>query len=52
VALNCEGSYAKYNKKWDDLLWLYAFNYQLIQDTYSAGGKKEGFEFGHIPGYI
>jgi nucleoredoxin len=27
VALNCGGKYADYNKKWDDLLWLYAYNY-------------------------
>ena len=30
VGLNCNGNYARYNKRYDDFLWFYAYNYQLI----------------------
>lgn len=51
VALNCNKDYSKYNRKWDDLLWFYAYNYNLIQQAYTTG-KKAGQELKHIPGYI
>ncbi len=41
VSLNCGKDYAKYNKKWDDFLWFYAYNYKIIQDDYHFG-KKAG----------
>jgi hypothetical protein len=30
VGLNCNGNYARYNKRYDDFLWFYAYNYHLI----------------------
>ncbi len=51
VGLNCNGNYARYNKRYDDFLWFYAYNYQLIQKEYTDG-KYKGKDFAHIPGYI
>lgn len=51
VGLNCHRNYTLYNKKWDDILWFYAYNYNLIQKEYTDG-KMKGKDFGHIPGYI
>lgn len=30
VALNCSKDYSKYNHKWDNFLWFYAYNYKVI----------------------
>lgn len=49
--MNCNGDYSKYDGKYDNLLYYYAFNYKLIQHAYQEGEKK-GLEFFHIPGYI
>jgi hypothetical protein len=49
--LNCQKKYELYNKRWDDLLWFYAYNYKLIQDAYTSGSLKDK-EMRHIPGYI
>ncbi len=51
VALNCGKDYSKYNHKWDNFLWFYAYNYKIIQDAYTTGDKA-GKELRHIPGYI
>lgn len=51
VNLNCQGDYQKYDGKYDNLLYYYAFNYKLIQYEYREGGKK-GYKFFNIKGYI
>ena len=51
VALNCNGNYDKYDGKFDNLLYYYAFNYWLIQKVYTEGDKKN-VNFMKIPGYI
>lgn len=51
VGLNCGKDYARYNKKWDDFLWFYAYNYKIIQDVYTTGSLA-GQQLKHIPGYI
>ena len=51
VALNCNGDYSKYDGKYDNILYYYAFTYKLIQHCYTEGAKK-GLSFTHIPGYI
>jgi hypothetical protein len=48
VNLHCGKLYEHYNHKWDNLLWFYAWNYNLIQRVY----VEEGRELRHIPGYI
>jgi len=52
VSLNCKDrDYAHYKGTYDNLLWLYAFNFKLIQDAYTVGDKKDKV-FARIPGYI
>ena len=51
VTLRFNGDYNKYDGKYDNLLYYYAFNYKLIQCVYTEGDKKDG-GFRHIPGYI
>ena len=54
TTLNCEKSYAKYIKdggKWDNLLYYYAYNFQLIQKCYQKGKLKDQ-PFRRIPGYV
>lgn len=51
VTLQCGGDYNKYDGKYDNILYYYAFNYKLIQVVYTEGEKKDG-GFRHIPGYI
>ncbi|CDW75755.1 UNKNOWN [Stylonychia lemnae] len=41
VNKNCSGDYAKYDGKYDNLLYYYAFNYKLIQYEYVEGSKKD-----------
>jgi len=52
--LNCSNQYAEYQRaggKWDNLLYYYAFNFQLIQEQYKQG-KLRDQPFRRIPGYI
>ncbi len=49
--LNCEGDYSKYDGKYDNILYYYAYNYYLIQKVYTDGDKKN-VNFGKIKGYI
>ena len=49
VALNCENrDYSKYDGKFDNLLWFYAYNFKLIQEHYTKSDKK----FGRIEGFL
>lgn len=48
---NCKGDYKKYDGKYDNLLYYYVFNYQLIQREYKEGSKKDR-EFWKMKGYI
>ena len=49
VALNCENrDYSRYDGKFDNLLWFYAYNFKLIQEHYTKSDKK----FGRIEGFL
>ena len=51
--LNHNGSYEEYCKigKWDNILYYYAFNFQIIQSCYRDGKLKDQ-PFRRIPGYV
>ena len=52
--LNCSNSYDKYYEnggKFDNLLYYYAWNFNLIQDCYK-NGKLSDQPFRRIPGYV
>jgi hypothetical protein len=54
TTLNCKGSYDKYTQNggmWDNLLYYYAFNFNLIQNCYKEGKLKDQ-PFRRIPGYV
>ena len=51
MGLNCNKQYEMYDGKYDNLLYFYVFNYQLIQAEYTTGEKKEK-EFPKIESYI
>ena len=51
VNFTCGGEYSKYDGKYDNILYYYAYNYYLIQKAYSEGDKKE-LKFRTIEGYI
>jgi hypothetical protein len=51
VAINCKGEYAKYDGKYDNLLYYYVYNYWLIQKIYTVGDKSNT-DFGRINNYI
>ena len=54
TTLNHGGDYEEYIKaggKWDNLLYYFVFNYQLVQSTYKTGDKKDK-DFWRNPGYI
>lgn len=51
VGMNCGGDYKKYDGKYDNILYYYAFNYKLIQEEYTVGKKKDSY-FRKIDGYI
>ena len=45
------GDYTKYDGRYDNILYYYAYNYWLIQKAYIEGDKK-GTDFARIQGYI
>ena len=49
--MNYAKDYSKYDGKYDNILYYYAFNYKLIQDAYTVGAKKDSY-FRKIDGYI
>jgi hypothetical protein len=52
--LNHNRSYDDYYKaggKWDNLLYYYAWNFNLIQDSYNKGKLKDQ-PFRRMPGYV
>jgi hypothetical protein len=49
--LECGGDYAKYDGKYDNILYYYVYNYWLIQKVYTEGTKKDVC-FTKIKGYI
>ena len=54
TTLNHKHSYDEYYKaggKWDNLMYLYAFQFKMIQDAYK-NGKLDAQPFRRIPGYI
>jgi len=50
-AMHQQGLFEPYQGTYDDLLWLYTFNYQLIQKEYTERRHK-GKRFRHMPDYI
>ena len=54
TTLNCKKDYEIYYKNggiWDNLMYFYAHNFQVIQECYKSGKAKDQ-PFRRIPGYV